>query len=83
MHGRSPTSSPGPLRLASRSNGPRAAASSHAAPDRQQAEATERQVLDAWTKWYGEALDTVLELPVTPASAALRREVAAARARLH
>ena len=31
-----------------------------AAPDRQQAEATERQVLDAWTKWYGEALDTVV-----------------------
>ena len=30
-----------------------------AAPDRPQAEAIERQVLDAWIKWYGEALDTV------------------------
>jgi aminopeptidase YwaD len=54
-----------------------------AASDRQQSEVTERQVLEAWTRWYGEALDTVLELPVAPASAALRREVAAARARLH
>jgi aminopeptidase YwaD len=53
------------------------------APDRQQAQATERQVLEAWTRWYGEALDTVLALPVTPASAGLRGEVAAARARLH
>ena len=54
-----------------------------AAPDRPQAEAIERQVLDAWIKWYGEALDTVGDLPVTPASAALRRDIAAARARLH
>ncbi len=45
-----------------------------AAPDRPQAEAIERQVLDAWIKWYGEALDTVGALPVTPASAALRRD---------
>jgi hypothetical protein len=46
-----------------------------AAPDRAAAEATERQVIDAWRKWYAEAFDSVLRLPVSGASANLRARV--------
>ena len=46
-----------------------------AAPDRGAAEAIERQVMDAWRKWYAEAFDSVLRLPVQGASANLRARV--------
>jgi aminopeptidase YwaD len=39
-------------------------------------------ILDAWKKWYAEALDSAVALPVTPASAALRSAVDAAKRRL-
>ena len=52
------------------------------ATDKAAAEALERQVMDAWRGWYGEALDSVLPLPVTGASAGLRVRVAEAKARL-
>jgi Zn-dependent M28 family amino/carboxypeptidase len=46
-----------------------------AAPDRAKAEEVEQQVLSAWIKWYGEALDSVLRLPVTGINEGLRRKV--------
>ena len=49
------------------------------ASDRAAAEAIERDVVDAWIRWYREALDTVLSLPAAPPSDALRARVAAAR----
>jgi Zn-dependent M28 family amino/carboxypeptidase len=53
-----------------------------ASPDRAAAEAVERQVLAAWIKWYGEAFESVLRLPVAPPSPDLRARVAAATAAL-
>jgi aminopeptidase YwaD len=53
-----------------------------AAADRQKAEAVEQQVLQAWIKWYGEALDSVLRLPVSGADEALQTKVQAAKAAL-
>ncbi|HSC26265.1 MAG TPA: M28 family peptidase [Vicinamibacterales bacterium] len=52
------------------------------AADRKAAEAIERQVMEAWRKWYGEALDSVLRLPVSGETTGLRERVAAAKARL-
>ena len=40
------------------------------------------EVLAAWRKWYGEALDSVRRLPVSGPSSALDARVAAAQARL-
>jgi aminopeptidase YwaD len=53
-----------------------------AASDRAAAEQIERQVIDAWIKWYGEAFDSVLTLPAGGASAELREAVGTAKARL-
>jgi hypothetical protein len=53
-----------------------------AAMDKAAAEAHERQVMEAWRKWYGEALDSALALPATGASAGLRARVAEAKVRL-
>ena len=50
-----------------------------AAGDRPSAEAIESKVLAAWIKWYQEALDSVLTLPVRGAEAGLRAKVAAAK----
>ena len=52
------------------------------APNRAEAEATEARVIDAWLKWYREAFDTVLKLPVDGADDALRNRVAEAKASL-
>jgi hypothetical protein len=52
------------------------------ASDRPKAEATEQVVLDAWRKWYSEALDSVRRLPVTGASASVDGRVAQAQQRL-
>jgi hypothetical protein len=52
------------------------------AADRASAEALERTVLDAWTRWYVEALQSVLRLPAAPASETLRERVAGAIAKL-
>jgi hypothetical protein len=52
------------------------------AANRTQAEATERTVRAAWVKWYEEALDTALRLPVSPPTEALRDQVASAKRRL-
>jgi aminopeptidase YwaD len=46
------------------------------AATRATAETTEQQVIAAWIKWYGEALDSVLTLPPAGADAALRQRVA-------
>jgi aminopeptidase YwaD len=48
------------------------------APVRAVAAATEQKVVTAWIKWYGEALETVLSLPVAGPDAPLRGRVAAA-----
>jgi aminopeptidase YwaD len=53
----------------------------HAA-NRAQAEATEAKVIDAWLKWYREAFDTVLKLPVDGADDVLTSRVAEAKAKL-
>jgi aminopeptidase YwaD len=53
------------------------------ASDRTQAEAAERVLMDAWRQWYARALDSVLTLPVTPASDRLQARVKAAQARLN
>jgi hypothetical protein len=47
--------------------------------DRATAEDVERRVLAAWRKWYSEGLDSVLRLPVSGGSDALRARVAAAK----
>ena len=52
------------------------------ASDRAAVEARERLVVEAWTKWYGEAFESVLRLPARGASEALRVRVAQARTRL-
>jgi aminopeptidase YwaD len=52
------------------------------ATDRTAAEATERAVMDAWKLWYARALDSVLTLPVTPASDTLQARVTAAKAKI-
>ena len=52
------------------------------APDRSKAEATEADVLGAWRKWYGEALDSVRLLPVRGSSPTLDSRVAQAQQRL-
>ena len=52
------------------------------APDRRVTEAEERAVLAAWRRWYREALDSVLRLPLSGPSDELRARVAAAQARL-
>jgi hypothetical protein len=49
-----------------------------AAPDRAAAEGTERHVLAAWTKWYGEALRSVGRLPIEGASPGLNARIDAA-----
>lgn len=53
------------------------------APDKAAAEITEQQVLAAWIKWYGEALDSVLRLPVSGATDALHEQIAEAKGRVH
>ena len=50
-----------------------------AAADRARAEQTETQVLAAWKKWYGEALESVRRLAVTGPSTAVDTTVAAAQ----
>jgi hypothetical protein len=50
------------------------------AADRTAAEASERAVREAWKAWYRRALESVLSLPVTPPSAALRARVQQAAA---
>jgi aminopeptidase YwaD len=52
------------------------------AGDRGAAEATERQVFDAWKKWYAEAIESVLALPVTPAGTELQAKVERAAAQV-
>jgi hypothetical protein len=52
------------------------------ADDRAAAAARERDVMNAWVKWYAEALDTVLRLPSVGPDDALRSRVAAARTAL-
>jgi aminopeptidase YwaD len=49
------------------------------AGDRAAAEEVERKVIAAWTKWYAEALDTIVHLPASGGSDLLRARVAAAR----
>jgi hypothetical protein len=53
-----------------------------AATDRPAAEAIERQVIEAWLKWYGEAFDSVLRLPAAGPDAALQSKVRVAKAAL-
>jgi aminopeptidase YwaD len=70
----------GTARLAlERTQGPSIVAGS---PDKAAAEITEQQVLAAWIKWYGEALDSVLRLPATGKADALAERVAEARLRI-
>jgi Zn-dependent M28 family amino/carboxypeptidase len=52
------------------------------AADKAQAEAGERVLMDAWRKWYVRALESVLSLPVTPASDRLQERVRAAVAQI-
>ena len=52
------------------------------ADDRAGAAARERDVMNAWVRWYAEALDTVLRLPSSGPDDALRSRVAAARTAL-
>jgi hypothetical protein len=53
------------------------------ASDRAAAEARETEVMEAWRRWYAEALDSVLTLPVTGGpSAELRARIAEAKSRL-
>jgi hypothetical protein len=49
------------------------------AADRAAAEAVEQNVTAAWTKWYAEALDSVLSLPVAGSTDVLRARVGAAK----
>lgn len=53
-----------------------------AATDRPAAERTEGLVLDAWRRWYADALDSVARLPADRSSSALRSRIDAARATL-
>jgi len=52
------------------------------APDSTAAAATERAVMAAWIKWYGEALDSVERLPVEGPTDSLKGEIATAKAGL-
>lgn len=52
------------------------------APDRASAEAVEQKVAAAWTKWYGEAFDSILSLPAAGGSGTLRARVGSAKAAL-
>jgi Zn-dependent M28 family amino/carboxypeptidase len=49
------------------------------AADRLAAESRERDVMRAWLKWYGEALDSMLGLPAAGADEALRARVSTAK----
>jgi Zn-dependent M28 family amino/carboxypeptidase len=53
-----------------------------AAEDRRAAEAVEAKVLAAWTRWYREALDSVLRLPPAGPSRDLRLKLQSAKARI-
>jgi aminopeptidase YwaD len=53
-----------------------------AAADRTAAERTEGLVLDAWRRWYAEALESVARLPADGVSPALRSRIDAAKATL-
>jgi aminopeptidase YwaD len=53
-----------------------------AAADRAKAEATEAEVIAAWRKWYGEALDSVRRLPPAGSTPALDARVSQAQQRL-
>jgi aminopeptidase YwaD len=52
------------------------------AADTAAAEVIEQQVIAAWIKWYGEALDSVLRLPPSAPTDALRGEIATAKERI-
>jgi aminopeptidase YwaD len=52
------------------------------AQDKAAAAVIQQQVLAAWIKWYGEALDSVLRLPPAGSTEALRVKVAEAKARV-
>lgn len=45
-------------------------------------EATERRVIDAWIKWYAEALDSAWRLPAAGGTPTLRDHIAAAKRKL-
>jgi aminopeptidase YwaD len=49
------------------------------ADNRAAAEEVERKVMAAWTKWYAEALDTIVQLPAAGGSDVLRARVVAAK----
>jgi aminopeptidase YwaD len=49
------------------------------ADNRAAAEEVERRVIAAWTKWYAEALDTIVQLPAAGGSDVLRARVVAAK----
>lgn len=49
------------------------------AADRVAAEKIESQVIAAWIKWYGEALDTVATLPATGPTSGVRSRIEAAK----
>jgi aminopeptidase YwaD len=48
----------------------------------ERAQGADRAILDAWIKWYGEAFDSVLRLPVSGQTEALSRRVAAGKSAL-
>jgi hypothetical protein len=49
------------------------------ARDRAAAEKVESQVIDAWIKWYGEALDSVVRLPAKGPSASVQSRIETAK----
>jgi Zn-dependent M28 family amino/carboxypeptidase len=49
------------------------------ATDAAAAAATERQVIAAWVKWYGEAIDSISRLPIGVTGVSLREKIARAR----
>lgn len=53
-----------------------------AAADRAEAEETERQLIEAWIRWYAQALESVKSLPSAGASDALKTRIASALKRL-
>jgi hypothetical protein len=53
-----------------------------AAANRSEAEGIESKVVTAWIKWYGEAFDSVLRLPVQAPGDTLRARIAEAKLRL-
>ena len=59
-----------------REQGPKVVA---AAKDKAAAQAIEAQVIAAWIKWYGEALDSVATMSTTPVSPALLERINAAK----